>query len=157
MQRIFGLSILLLSVLFLNSCNAKTTEQGKVDNKDKEKVSVVEHLTAEKFREKVWDYEGNKDWKYKGDLPCVIDFYAVWCGPCKRVAPIMEELAKEYNGKVKIYKINTDKQKKLARIFGITSIPSVLFCPKQGEPFMKLGALPKDQYKELIEKHVIDK
>ncbi len=84
-----------------------------------------EYLTYETFKEKVWDFESNpQEWVYKGDIPCVIDFYADWCKPCKMVAPIMDELSKDYQGKVKIYKIDTDKEKKLAGVFGIRSIPS---------------------------------
>ncbi len=111
----------------------------------------MEHLTKETFLEKVFNYEENKDWKYEGDLPCVIDFYADWCGPCKMVAPILEELAKEYDGKIHIYKIDTEEQQELAAAFGIRSIPSMLFCPKEGQPQMAQGALPKPTLKKAIE------
>ncbi len=111
---------------------------------------MAEHLTKETFLEKVFNYEQNQDWKYNGELPCVIDFYADWCGPCKMVAPIIEELSKEYEGKVLFYKINTDEEQELAALFGIQSIPSLLFVPKEGQPQMAVGALPKDSMKQAI-------
>ncbi|TCO06804.1 thioredoxin [Natronoflexus pectinivorans] len=109
---------------------------------------MVEHLTAETFKEKVFDYANNKEWSFSGDKPCVIDFYADWCGPCKMVAPILEELAQEYDGKIDIYKINTEKEQELASVFGIQSIPSLLFVPKEGQPQMAAGALPKDSFEK---------
>lgn len=117
-----------------------------------------EYLTYETFKEKVWDFEKNSsEWIYKGDVPCVIDFYADWCKPCKMVAPIMDELAIKYKGKIKIYKINTDKEKKLAGVFGIRSIPSVLFSPMEGRPKMQTGALPKAEYIKIIEEELLNK
>ena len=106
----------------------------------------MEHLTKETFQQKVFNYEANKDWKFEGDKPCIIDFYADWCGPCKQVAPVLEELSKEYEGKVDIYKIDTEDQQELAAAFGIRSIPSILFCPKDEKPQMSMGALPKDSF-----------
>ncbi|HPD34424.1 MAG TPA: thioredoxin [Bacteroidota bacterium] len=111
----------------------------------------MEYLTKETFLEKVFDYENNEEWKYQGELPCIIDFYADWCGPCKMLAPIMEELSKEYSGKVNIYKIDTDEQTELAEVFGIQSIPSVLFCPIGEQPRMAVGAMPKETYIQAIE------
>jgi thioredoxin 1 len=104
----------------------------------------MEHLTKETFKEKVFDFENNKEWKFEGDLPCLIDFYADWCGPCKAVAPVLEELSKEYEGKLNIYKVDTEDQQELAGMFGIRSIPSLLFVPKDGQPQMAMGALPKN-------------
>jgi len=109
---------------------------------------MIEHLTKETFKEKVFDYENEKEWKFKGQRPALIDFYADWCAPCRMVAPILEELAKEYNGKVDIYKVNTEEEYELASVFGIRSIPSLLFIPKEGEPQMALGALPKETFKK---------
>jgi len=110
----------------------------------------MEHLTKETFFEKVFNYEKNKDWKFEGELPCIIDFYADWCQPCKIVSPILEELAEDYKGKVNIYKINTEEQTELAGAFGIKSIPSILFCPKDGQPQMAMGALPKETLEQAI-------
>ncbi len=104
----------------------------------------MEHLTKQTFFEKVFNYEQNKEWKFEGKLPCIIDFYADWCQPCKIVAPILEELAKEYEGKINIYKVNTEQEVELAAAFGIRSIPSMLFCPSDGQPQMAVGALPKE-------------
>ncbi|MEI6434013.1 MAG: thioredoxin [Bacteroidota bacterium] len=105
---------------------------------------MVEHLTKQTFLDKVFNYEQNKEWKFEGNLPCIIDFYADWCGPCKMVAPILEDLAVEYDGKINIYKINTEAEEELAAAFGIRSIPSMLFVPMNEKPQMSVGALPKD-------------
>jgi len=111
---------------------------------------MLEHLTKETFKEKIFNWEENKDWKFEGDLPCLIDFYADWCQPCKIVAPILEELSGEYEGKINIYKVDTEDQQELAAMFGIRSIPSLLFVPKDGQPQMAQGALPKDSLKKAM-------
>jgi thioredoxin 1 len=110
----------------------------------------MEHLTKETFLEKVFNYEQNQEWKFEGNLPCLIDFYADWCGPCKMVAPILEELSEEFKGKINIYKVNTEVEQELAGAFGIQSIPSLLFCPKEGKPQMAMGALPKQAMTDAI-------
>lgn len=112
---------------------------------------MLEHLTSDTFRKKVFNWELNKEWKYEGSVPCLIDFYADWCSPCKMVAPILEELAEEYKGKINIYKIDTEEEQELAGVFGIRSIPSLLFCPADGAPQMAMGAMPKDQFKKVID------
>ena len=111
---------------------------------------MIEHLTKQTFLDKVFNYEQNQEWKFEGELPCLIDFYADWCGPCKMVAPILEELSKEYDGKINIYKIDTEEQQELASVFGIRSIPSLLFVPMNEQPQMAQGALPKDTLKKAI-------
>lgn len=111
---------------------------------------MVEHLTAETFRQKVFNYAENKEWKYEGELPCLIDFYADWCQPCKMVAPILEELQDEYEGKMQVYKVDTESERELAGLFGIQSIPSLLFVPKDGQPQMAMGALPKETFQRAI-------
>lgn len=116
---------------------------------------MAEHLTKNDFLEKVFDYENKKEWDFQGDLPAVIDFYADWCGPCKMVAPIIEELSVEYEGKVNFYKIDTEAEQELAMAFGIQSIPSLLFIPKEGKPQMAAGALPKDTFREVIDKELL--
>jgi thioredoxin len=124
---------------------------------DEEQIKP-EHLTVETFKEKVFDFEKNTDkWVYEGDTPCVIDFYADWCKPCKLIAPIMEELANEYKGQVTIYKVNTEQQRELSRVFGIRSIPSVLFVPMEGQPQMSTGALPKETFKQAIDEFLLGK
>ncbi len=116
---------------------------------------MSESLTKETFIEKVFNYEENKDWNYKGEIPCLIDFYADWCGPCKMVGPIIDELSQEYEGKVAFYKIDTEKEQELAGVFGIQSIPSLLFVPVGGKPQMAAGALPKETLKEVIDKELL--
>ena len=107
-------------------------------------------LNKQTFLEKVFNYENNKDWKFEGELPCIIDFYADWCQPCKQVAPILEELSDELAGKINIYKVNTEVEQELAGAFGIRSIPSMLFCPAEGQPQMAVGALPKESLIQAI-------
>jgi len=113
----------------------------------------MEHLTVDTFKEKVCDcgFDGGEaQWNFKGDVPAVIDFYADWCGPCKMVSPILEQLSEEYHGRLNIYKVNTEQEPRLAGAFGITSIPSILFVPKNGQPQMSQGALPKNEFKRLF-------
>lgn len=112
----------------------------------------MEHLTKESFLKKVFDYEKNTEWKFEGSLPAIIDFYADWCGPCRMVAPILEELSQEYKGKINIYKVDTDKEQELASVFGIRSIPSILFVPMNGKPQMAMGAMPKAGLVDAIER-----
>lgn len=110
----------------------------------------MEHLTLETFKEKVFDYENNKEWKFAGERPCIIDFYADWCGPCKMVAPVLEELSKEYEGQIDIYKVDTEDQQQLASMFEVRSIPTLLFVPKEGQPQAAMGALPKQTFVQAI-------
>jgi len=112
---------------------------------------MTENLTKKDFLEKVFNYETQESWKYEGTEPAIIDFWASWCGPCKMVAPILEEISKDYAGKVKAYKVNTEEEQELAGTFGIRSIPSLLFIPLEGKPQMAVGALPKDALKKAIE------
>ena len=109
---------------------------------------MIEYLTLDTFKTKVFDFEENQDWKFEGTIPCMIDFYADWCGPCKMVAPVLEELEKEYEGKLHIYKIDTEDQQELAGMFGIKSIPSLLFVPMEGQPQMAMGAMPKESFEQ---------
>ncbi len=113
-------------------------------------------LTTQDFKDKVFNYETEKDWKYQGTLPAIIDFYADWCGPCKMVAPVLEELSAEYEGKLVIYKVNTDKEQELAAVFGIQSIPTILFIDATGEPMMQPGAFPKHVFKKVIEENLLN-
>ncbi|NNM66437.1 MAG: thioredoxin [Spirochaetales bacterium] len=106
---------------------------------------MSQKITTEEFKNKVFDYEKNSEWKFAGDIPCIVDFYADWCGPCKMVSPILDQISTEYAGKLNVYKVNTDEEQELAGAFGIQSIPSILFVPKTGDPRMSMGALPKAQ------------
>ena len=154
------ISILLVSTFINYSCNCinddcdnTSTKSNTNTNKEKsitKSNKKMEHLTSKTFKEKVFNYETNKAWKFAGQKPCIIDFYADWCGPCKMVAPVLEDLAKEYDGKIDIYKVNTEEQQELASAFGIRSIPSILFCPMDGDPRMAQGALPKKAFVDAI-------
>jgi thioredoxin 1 len=110
----------------------------------------MEKLDKKTFLEKVFDYEKEKEWKYLGTLPAIVDFYADWCGPCKMVAPVLEKISAEYDGKLQIYKVDTDKEQELAGAFGIMSIPSLLFIPAKGEPQMARGALERKAFDKAI-------
>ena len=116
---------------------------------------MAEHLNKQTFIEKVFDYENNKEWKHAGSLPAVVDFWAPWCGPCRVVGPVIDELSTEYKGKVNFFKVNTDEEQELAMVFGIQSIPSLLFIPATGTPKMAVGALPKPDMKNIIESELL--
>lgn len=111
-------------------------------------------LTTAAFKEDIFDYTKSKEWSYDG-MPCIIDFYADWCGPCKAVAPVLDELANEYEGNIKIYRVDTEVEQELSGAFGIRSIPSILFVPAGRQPMMQNGALPKNALKEIIEKELL--
>ncbi len=113
-------------------------------------VKQTVHLTTVDFKEKIFNYETNKEWKYEGTLPAIIDFYADWCQPCKMVAPVLEDLAREYSGQIMIYKVNTEEEQELASVFGIQSIPTILFIPREGQPQAAMGALPKKTFEQAI-------
>lgn len=150
MKRIL-LTALLLG--FALSGNAQTNENTK-----NEKNMKTIQLTKADFLTKVSDYESSpKEWKYLGDKPALIDFYASWCGPCKMIAPVLEELAAEYGDQIVIYKIDTEKEEELAAAFGIRSIPSLLFVPLNGKPQMAQGAMSKADFKRAIDKILLNK
>jgi thioredoxin len=153
---------ILLGFVLMISLTACSSNTGGDDSKASQPVAGTEgtdltdqgkvmHINAAQFKELVWDYSKNTDnWVFNGDLPLIIDFYADWCRPCKIIAPIMDELAEEYKGKIRIYKINTDKEKELASVFNIRSIPAVLFVPADDKPQMSVGALPKSTFEQAI-------
>lgn len=141
-----------------NTVTAQTTKNKVENNKNETKKMGTIHLTKAEFLSKVANYEANPtQWKYLGDKPCIIDFYASWCGPCKTIAPILEDLAKEYDGQIYIYKINTEEEQELAAAFGIRSIPTLLFCPMGGAPQMTQGAMPKESFKQAINEVLLKK
>lgn len=115
-----------------------------------ETTHKVVHLTTQDFKERIFNYETSKEWKYAGTLPAIVDFYADWCGPCKMVAPVLEELAAEYSGKIVVYKVDTENEQELASVFGIQSIPTLLFIPVEGQPQAAMGALPKPTFEKVI-------
>lgn len=149
------LATILFASIFTVSCKGGSKQENTVsETKDSVKVATkvtTIKLTKSEFLAKVVNYETNpEEWKYLGDKPALIDFYADWCGPCKIIAPILEELAAEYGDEIYIYKIDTDKEQELASVFGIQSIPSLLFIPMTGQPTMERGVLPKDVLKDKI-------
>ena len=146
MKRTILLPILFLTIGFTN-CNSTSADKA---NKDAKSENQVEHLTKASFIEKVFDFEKNKDWKYIGQKPCIIDFYANWCKPCKMIGPYLEEISTTYAGKINVSKINIDDEKELANAFNIQSIPAVLYCPMNGNPQMSVGALSKDEYIKMV-------
>lgn len=114
-------------------------------------------LTTQDFKDKIFNYEKEKEWKYQGKIPAIIDFYADWCGPCKMIAPVLEELSEEYKGELLIYKVNTEEEIELASAFGIQSIPTFLFIPVEGNPMMQPGAFPKKVFQQVIEEKLMKK
>lgn len=159
MRKLFGATLVLALIAF-TACAGKTKENNQdvtTTTKEEKKMGTI-HLTKAEFLTKVANYEANQtEWKYLGDKPCIIDFYASWCGPCKTIAPILEDLAKEYDGQIYIYKIDTEKEQELAAAFGIRSIPTILFCPVGENPQMAQGAMPKDAFKQAIEEVLLKK
>ena len=117
----------------------------------------VTYLTTDMFKANIMDYSVEKDWKYKGKKPCVIDFYTTWCGPCKRLAPIMDELSEQYKNKVTFYKADTEQERELAYVFQISSIPQVLYIPVQGKPILLKGLYPKEEIIKIIDEHLLGK
>jgi thioredoxin len=154
--------IAILSLFMLVSCGDSKKENKKTEQVQKsenivEEESLVKSLDYKTFVKKVWDIETYPDsFAYKSKLPCMIDFYADWCGPCKRVAPIMEEIAKQYEDKIIVYKVNVDKEQKLPLIFKVKNIPTVFFLPTEGQPLSQIGALSKEEYISIINKHLIN-
>ena len=155
-----------LSITACSSKDQKQTSQQKTESletenniqKSDKKMAKPIHLTKAEFLQKVANYEANPDkWVYLGDKPCIIDFYADWCGPCKMVAPILEELAQEYDGQIYIYKVDTEQEQELAGVFGIQSIPTILFIPMNDKPQITQGALPKTAFKNLIDSVLLKK
>lgn len=117
----------------------------------------VKYITTDEFRKNVFDYRTDTVWNYKGKKPCVIDFYTTWCGPCKRLAPIMEELSETYKGKVLFYNADTEKERELAYVFRISSIPQVLYIPVKGQPILLKGLYPKENIVSIIEEQLLGK
>lgn len=148
--------ILLLAGVAFASCSGQTRKNNE-QNKEEKKMKTI-HLTKSEFLTKVVDYEKNpNEWKYLGDKPAIIYFYASWCGPCKMLAPVLEELAAEYGDSIYIYKIDTEQEQELAAAFNIRSIPTLLFVPMSGAPQLAQGALPKATLKDAIDKVLLNK
>lgn len=140
MKRIFLLSVIIFPLLF-SECKAENPAVKSTGDSGK---SAVVYLTNETFKELVFNYEANKEWKYEGNKPAIIDFYADWCAPCRQLSPLVEEIAREYAGKINVYKVDTEKERLLTQKIGITGLPTLLFIPASGKPQMSMGALPKE-------------
>jgi thioredoxin 1 len=156
------LSVIILSVILFVSCNnpsGKTTDQKQVQASTvaESELNAPMILTDETFKTKVFDYSTGKEWKYVGDKPCIIDFYADWCGPCKRLAPILDELANEYKGQIYIYKVNTDNSQNVSAFFNIDGIPATFLIPMSGEPRTMVGLYPKEEYVKGIQEVLLKK
>lgn len=167
MKKLTLIFVLATAVLF--GCGAEgnkgETNTGAVTAKtdgDQKRITPEEgkpiHLDANSFKKLVMNYEANpREWVFEGDKPCIVDFYADWCKPCRMIAPILEELASEYKGQINIYKVDTEAQRDLAAVFGIQSLPTVLFVPMEGKPSAQMGALDKASYKRVIEEFLLKK
>ena len=142
------ISISLGMLFLLSNCNAGNP--GKSDSNLTSGTGTVIVLTNAEFKQKVFNYEVNKQWKYEGKLPAIIDFYATWCGPCKQLSPRIEEIAKQFAGKLIVYKVDTDKEQILSQSLGISSLPTLLFIPVTGQPQATMGALPKEAIEKAI-------
>lgn len=162
MKKVF-LIILVASLGLTQACqgNEQTSSENKKDEmlaeknvKDADEKATIT-LTKEEFKQKVMNYEVNKEWKFEGDLPCIVDFYADWCAPCRVASPILEEIAQEYKGKINVYKVDIQKDKELATVFGVQGIPAFLYCPKDGQPQMTSGiGQSKEETKEMFRQAV---
>jgi len=159
-KQTFTLLFLLLTLIACAGNTNKNAKNGDNNSELKQKKGVknmkVIHLTKAEFLEKVYNFEKNpNDWKYEGDKPAIVDFFATWCGPCNALSPIMEELAGEYGGKIYIYKVDVVQEEDLAAAFGVRSIPTLLFIPQNGKPTITQGALPKSDLKKMIDQHLL--
>lgn len=147
MKKYFFLLIIMLSLVF-NECKADKPVSEPMTAKSGN--NQVVQMTNETFKKMVFNYEANKEWKFEGSKPAIIDFYADWCPPCRQLSPLVEEIAKEYSGRIDVYKVDTDKETTLAQALGITNLPTLLFIPAKGKPQMTMGALPKENLVKAI-------
>lgn len=134
----------------VTSCTSNPEKKTEINNSQEKPGVNVTNLSAAEFKKLVFDYERNKEWKYEGTKPAIIDFYADWCAPCRQLSPLVEEVAKEYSGKIVVYKVDTDKERELAQKLGISALPTLLFIPAKGEPRSSMGVLPKESLVKVV-------
>ena len=151
--KILGLVVSAMIIATATSCGLINNKNKKTETEEKNMKTI--QLTKEEFKKKVMDYENNKEWNFIGDKPAIIDFYATWCGPCKATAPILEEIACDYEDKIDVYKVDVDQEQELAALFVVRSIPTLLFIPKEGSPQMKVGALSRSGFEEMIKSFLL--
>ena len=155
MNKIKSTIAALMSLLTLSACAGSSNKQPTTNQKEKSNMETI-HLTKAEFLKKVCNYEANpNEWKYEGTVPCIIDFYATWCGPCKMISPVLAELAKEYDGKIVVYKVDVDEEQDLAAAFGVQSIPTLLWIPMKGKPTVTRGAMMKSDLKKMIDQTLL--
>ena len=143
-----NVSTIILTTVLLFAGLGFAKANGPSDNENADNGVIM--LDKSAFIEKIFDYENNKDWDYKGNKPAIVDFYADWCGPCRKLSPLLEEIQNEYNGKLQVYKVDTDKSRQLSAAFGIRSLPTIVFIPMDGEPRAVLGYVPKEQLTKMV-------
>ena len=148
--KFFILVFSISSISILSKCTNSSLGENVSGNNNSDTESLIVYINTAQFKEKVFDFDSNNEWKYNGTKPCIVDFYADWCGPCKKLLPVLKDLAEEYKDKIVIYKVNIDNERRLAEVFGISSIPALLFCPMEGKPTMSNGYLDKAKMKEMI-------
>lgn len=154
-MRINKLAMVLMAILLSITACVGSGPKKTVKVKENNNMKVI-HLTKEEFLKKVSNYEATPNqWKYEGDVPCIVDFYATWCGPCKMLSPIMDSLATEYDGKLIIYKVDVDQEEDLAQAFGVSSIPTLLWVPQKGDPFYTRGAMLKGDLNKIIKEKLL--
>lgn len=160
MKKIIAMAALIFTSMLTYACSGGAKSENQLQSQPEKKEAAqsggdVIVMNKAMFLKDVYDYEKSKEWKYEGTKPAIIDLYADWCGPCRMTAPIMKELAKEYAGKIVIYKVNVDKEKELAALFNATSIPLFVFIPMKGEPQLFRGAADKATYKKAIDEFLL--
>lgn len=153
MKRISFIILFLIGMLSISIAQTDLLVDAVKTSTTLENNDVI-HLTTEQFKKQIFDYDHYQEWKYLGKKPAIVDFYADWCRPCKMIAPILESLQKEYGGKIQVYKVNTQYEKEIASVFGISGIPALLFIPADGEPTMSTGALPKETFEQYIKEYL---
>ncbi len=151
------LVVFILLLFVFSECTNSSSGDNVAEMSNLSALKSFEYITTEQFKEKIFDFEKNKEWIYSGTKPCIVDFYADWCGPCKMLSPILGELSEEYKDKITIYKVNIDKEKDLAQLFNINSIPALLFCPMSGKPSMSNGYIEKSELSKMIKEILLTK